>query len=66
MFPCASKTGIGSFPRRSSRSEAAVREVFRDFYLAKGEQMLTNRVAHFSPLVGVKPRSIAVRELGYH
>ena len=40
------------------QGEAAVRKAFRDFYLAKGEQILTNRVAHFSPLVGVKPAQL--------
>jgi hypothetical protein len=50
----------------ATQGEVAVHKVFRDFYLAKGEQILADRVAHFAPLVGVKPCSIAVRELGYH
>lgn len=46
--------------------EAEVRKAFRDFYIAKGQKIFGERVAHFAPKVGVLPGKIAVKELGYH
>ncbi|MNH67968.1 hypothetical protein D3C85_989200 [compost metagenome] len=46
--------------------EAAARKAFRDFYIAKGLSIFGDRVEAFSPLVGVKPGEISVKELGYH
>jgi predicted metal-dependent hydrolase len=46
--------------------EAAARKAFRDFYIAKGLQIFTERVQAFAPLVGVKPGETSVKELGYH
>lgn len=46
--------------------EAAARKAFRDFYTAKGNQIFNERVRHLAPLVGVEPREVVVKELGYH
>ncbi|KYG99257.1 SprT family zinc-dependent metalloprotease [Bradyrhizobium sp. DOA1] len=46
--------------------EAAARKAFRDFYLAKGFQVFAERVARFTPLVGVETGEVSVKELGYH
>lgn len=46
--------------------DAAARKAFRDFYIAKGMQIFTERVRQLAPLVGVEPGEVAVKELGYH
>ena len=46
--------------------EAAARKAFRDFYIARGMQIFTERVRQLAPLVGVEPGEVAVKELGYH
>lgn len=46
--------------------DAAARKAFRDFYIAKGMQIFTERVRQLTPLVGVEPSEVAVKELGYH
>lgn len=46
--------------------EAATRKAFRDFYIAKGVQIFTERVRSLAPLVGVAPGEVTVKELGYH
>jgi predicted metal-dependent hydrolase len=46
--------------------EAAARKAFRDFYVAKGMQIFSERVRQLAPLVGVEPGDVAVKELGYH
>jgi predicted metal-dependent hydrolase len=46
--------------------EPAARKAFRDFYIAKGLQIFTERVQSLAPRVGVKPGEVAVKELGYH
>ncbi len=46
--------------------DAAARKAFRDFYIAKGMQIFTERVRQLAPLVGVEPSEVAVKELGYH
>ena len=43
-----------------------VQKTFRDFYKAKGEKILSERVEYFASKVGVKHGQISVRELGYH
>ncbi len=45
--------------------EGAARGAFEAFYSAKGEQRIRQRVAYFSPKVGIKPSGTAVKELGY-
>ncbi len=46
--------------------DAATRKAFRDFYIAKGFQIFTERVRSLAPLVGVVPGEVTVKELGYH
>lgn len=43
----------------------AVKAAFQEFYVAKGRERLSARVAYFAPKVGVDPKSVDVRELGY-
>ncbi|HVN88016.1 MAG TPA: SprT family zinc-dependent metalloprotease [Candidatus Binatia bacterium] len=43
---------------------AAAKAAFRDYYIARGAERITQRVRYYAPKVGVTPRSIAVRELG--
>jgi predicted metal-dependent hydrolase len=50
----------------SKEGEPAARKAFRDFYIAKGRQIFTERVQSLAPLVGVEPGEVAVKELGYH
>ncbi len=42
----------------------AARTAFRDYYIARGQERLTQRVQYYAPKVGVTPRKVAVRELG--
>jgi predicted metal-dependent hydrolase len=46
--------------------EPAARKAFRDFYITKGLRLLSERVQHLAPLVGVPPGNVSVKELGYH
>ena len=46
--------------------EAAARKAFRDYYIAKGMQIFSERVRQLAPLVGVEPGEVTVKELGYH
>jgi predicted metal-dependent hydrolase len=50
----------------AEQDEAAVRKAFRDYYTMQGQRIFAERVRHFSPLVGVSPGEIAIKELGYH
>jgi predicted metal-dependent hydrolase len=43
---------------------AAAKSAFRDYYIARGIERLTQRVNYYAPKVGVAPRKIAVRDLG--
>jgi predicted metal-dependent hydrolase len=42
-----------------------VRKAFQDFYTDKGVQRFEQRVAFFSPKVGVQPSSIKVKDMGF-
>jgi len=42
----------------------AAKSAFRDYYIARGSERITQRVNYYAPKVGVQPRDIAVRELG--
>ena len=44
---------------------AGARSAFRDYFVARGLERLPERVRHYAPKVGVRPRSINVRELGH-
>ena len=44
---------------------AAARSAFRDYYIARGHERISQRVAYYAPKVGVVPQAIDVRELGY-
>ena len=46
-------------------SPHAARNAFRHFYQQKGEPRLAQRVAHHAPLVGVRPGTVTVRDLGF-
>ena len=43
---------------------AGAQAAFRNFYIEKGEQKLTKRIAYFAPKVGVAPIGLTVKELG--
>jgi len=45
--------------------EEAARQVFEEFYTAKGVERVGKRVVHFAPRVGVSPSSSEVKEIGY-
>ena len=45
--------------------EATARKVFEVFYIEKGLERIKGRVDYYSPKVGVKPLTVAVKELGY-
>lgn len=38
---------------------------FRDFFVARGHERITERVRYYAPKVGVKPGKIEVRDLGH-
>lgn len=38
---------------------------FRDYFIARGHERITQRVDYYAPKVGVIPRNIDVRELGH-
>jgi predicted metal-dependent hydrolase len=44
---------------------SAAQKAFEEFYTAKGEKRIRERVAYFSPKVGVRPSGTAVKELGF-
>lgn len=44
---------------------AAVKSAFRDYFIARGHERITQRVLYYAPKVGVIPREIDVRELGH-
>ncbi|ABQ28180.1 M48 family metallopeptidase [Geotalea uraniireducens] len=43
---------------------AAAKAAFRNYYIARGAERITQRVNYYAPKVGVTPRDIDVRELG--
>lgn len=43
---------------------AAAKAAFRDYYIARGQERLLNRVGYYAPKVGVKLVHVDVRELG--
>lgn len=43
----------------------AARAVFRDFYVAKGQARLVERVAYYAPKVGVRPIACKVTDLAH-
>ena len=42
----------------------AAKAAFRDYYIARGLDRISQRVAYFAPKVGVQPSGVDVRELG--
>lgn len=59
----------GRFCLSRSRVESGgleqARKAFQDFYTDKGVQRFEQRVAYFSPKVGVTPGSIKVKDMGF-
>jgi predicted metal-dependent hydrolase len=56
------------FLSRSLIDECGVgsaKKVFEDYYTHKALRRIKERVAHFAPKVGVKPKSVSVRDLAY-
>jgi hypothetical protein len=41
----------------------AAKAAFRDYYIVRGQERISQRVGYYAPKVGVTPRSIDVREL---
>lgn len=58
----------GRFCLRRDLAEGAntttAQAAFRDFYIARGRERLSQRVKYFAPKVGVSVRRLAVRDLG--
>lgn len=44
---------------------AAAKAAFRDYFIVRGHERISDRVRYYAPKVGVNPRDIAVRELGH-
>jgi predicted metal-dependent hydrolase len=44
---------------------AAAKAAFRDYFIARGQDRIPQRVAYYAPKVGVTHRSILVKELGH-
>lgn len=44
---------------------AAAKAAFRDYFIVRGRERMTERAQYYAPKVGVMPRSIDVRELGH-
>lgn len=44
---------------------SAAKKAFEEYYTAKAFQRIKERVAYFAPKVGVKPKSISARDLGF-
>ncbi len=44
---------------------AAAKSAFRDYFIARGLERITERVRYFAPKVGAKPLQVDVRELGH-
>ncbi len=42
----------------------AAKEAFRDYFITRGMERISQRVAYFAPKAGVEARKVAVRELG--
>lgn len=50
----------------ADRGEVAVaKAAFRNYFIARGYERITQRVRYYAPKVGVAPREIGVRELGH-
>jgi predicted metal-dependent hydrolase len=43
----------------------AAKKAFRDYFISRGVERISQRVCYFAPKVGVVPGGIAVRELGH-
>ena len=43
----------------------AAKAAFREYFIARGQERLVQRVRYYAPKVGVTPRDIDVRELGH-
>lgn len=43
----------------------AAKAAFRDYFVTRGIERITRRVAYFAPKVGIEPGKIDVRELGH-
>lgn len=44
---------------------AAAQTAFRDYYIARGRERISQRVSYYAPKVGVTPQAFDVRDLGY-
>jgi predicted metal-dependent hydrolase len=44
---------------------AAAKAAFREYFIARGHERITQRVHYYAPKVGVKPSYVAVRDLGH-
>ncbi len=54
--------GHGLIP---SDPAASMRRTFREYFIARGLERITERVRSFSSKVGAKPLQVDVRELGH-
>lgn len=62
--PLKLKDGRFQLLRTSSNREAA-QQAFEQFYADKGLPRLERRVMHFAPKLGVKAKSIQIKDLGF-
>jgi predicted metal-dependent hydrolase len=44
---------------------SAAKKAFEEFYTTKASQRIKERVAHFAPKVGVRPKSVSIRDLAF-
>ena len=44
---------------------SAAKAAFKEFYIQKGNERINQRVEYYAPKVGVKTKSVDVRELGH-
>jgi predicted metal-dependent hydrolase len=43
----------------------AAKAAFRDYYISRGSERVTERVQYYAPKIGVNPRAIDVRDMGH-
>ncbi len=44
---------------------SAVKKAFEEYYTNKASRRIKERVAHLAPKVGVKPKSVSIRDLAF-
>lgn len=63
--PLSLKSGRFCLHRSLAHVPSAAREAFVDYYAARGNERISDRVHYYAPKVGVTPARFIVRELGH-